>query len=206
MAIRLMLFGNFLAKKFCESPRSFANPPPTIPKSTPISASFTRNLPSSAPSFVKMLAENPLASRTLFKSTLNLWNPSMLETLQAENAAAAAGSNAPSSKWPTSKTSKANAVAAIGAWKIPANPAASPVTSITCAAFSNGNFLLMLYESAEPICIAAPSRPALPPKSCVSQVLTAAIGIETSGKSDSLLSPTAKTWSMPRSVQRPHFL
>jgi len=206
MAIRLMLFGNFLAKKFCESPSNFANPPPTTPNKIPISASFKSNLPSSVPSFVKIEAENPLASRSGLKSTLNLWKPSMLETLQAVNAAAAAGNNAESSKCPTSNTSKANAVAAIGAWKIPAKPAASPVTSMMCAAFSNGNFLLMLYESAELICIAAPSRPALPPKSCVSQVLTAAIGIETSGKSDSLLSPTAKTWSMPRSVHLPHFL
>ena len=188
-----MLFGNFFAKKFCESPRSFAKPPPTIPNKIPISASFKSNLPSSVPSFVNIEAENPLASRTLFKSTLNLWNPSMLETLHAVNAAAAAGNNAESSKCPTNRTSNANAVAAMGAWKIPAKPAASPVTSMMCAAFSNGNFLLMLYESAEPICMAAPSRPALPPKSCVIQVLTAAMGIATNGKSVSLLSPTAKT-------------
>ena len=95
----------------------------------------------------------------------------------------------------------AKVVAAKGVLNRPAKPADMPVISIILGASSNLSSRPTLCEMAAPSCTATPSRPALPPNRCVSQVAHMTKGISRSGISS--LSPWPASNTMPIPLSQP---
>ena len=100
----------------------------------------------------------------------------------------------------------AKAVAANGVRNSPEKPAEMPVISISRGASSTRSSRPTRWDIAAPSCTATPSRPALPPKRCVSQVAHMTKGTSRSGISSLSACPTSNTMPMPFSQPAPYFL
>lgn len=159
--------------------------------------------PKARPSPASSISSAASQTGSSVTAKVNFSSPSSPEVRLAHSAAVPAGRSARCSSLPAVSTSMAKAVAAKGVLNRPAKPAAMPVISMSLGASSVFKIRPARCEMAAPSCTATPSRPALPPNRCVSQVAHMTKGTSLSGISPRSPWPASNTMPMPPSQPLP---